>query len=148
MSKVCSPDDTMAVTIEKMSQSEDGRHNPGAITVLMRMLNEGEKIDPDCMSSVLTIWALDELEIRSGKIWLLYKDICGENLTVFLAVLRSVQLGILSKEDLKASISQEQHRRAEFLLKKLGMSVNDLILKIRETCPNFGPDFGKENKDG
>lgn len=116
-------DSTMTV-IMKMS---DG--NPGAITVLMRMLQEGEKIDPDSWSGGLSgILALDTHGIYGSKIWMLYKDVCRENLENTLAVLRACQLGQLREDDMLNAI--DNYGR--------GIDVDALVAGVKEILPKFG----------
>jgi hypothetical protein len=71
--------------------------NPGAATVLMQLLKDGSKIDPqDIFGGLGTIMALDTHGIYGPRIWMLYKDVCKEDLTSLIAVLRADQLGQLA----------------------------------------------------
>jgi hypothetical protein len=92
--------DTMESVLLKMSEG-----NPGAITVLTRLLKESEDIDPqDMLGGLGKILYLDTLQIYGSRIWVLYKDVCGENLSKMVAVLRSVQLGDLSEKTIHHAI--------------------------------------------
>lgn len=116
-------EDTTSTMLLKLSKG-----NPGAISVLVRMLKEGESIDPDSMSPFMAILQLDSMGINNGSIWMLYKDICGQDLEKMLGVLRGVQLGLLSEEHLLAAIESRYK----------GVSVDDLLSKVKKELPNFG----------
>ena len=74
-----------------------GGGNPGAISVCIKLVQDGGKIDPtDFMGGLGTILALDSLNIYDSRIWMLYKDVCGEHLGTMIAVLRAYQLGQLA----------------------------------------------------
>jgi hypothetical protein len=77
--------------------------NPGALTVLCRWLKEGEAIDPDACHPLIQMTALDDIDLVGFRIWLLFKDVCGESLTRFLGVLRAHQLGFITKRELVAA---------------------------------------------
>jgi hypothetical protein len=123
-------DTTMDILI-KMS---DG--NPGALTVLMRTMNEGPAIDPQSMlGAISVILSLDTHDIYGSEIWLLYKDVCGQDLTMMLALLRAVQLGFLPETELKHAITRYQmadDRKA------------DLLAKVKERLPLFGQQVAQE----
>lgn len=92
--------DTMVDTVVKMS---DG--NQSAMTVLIGVMKDGAIIDPDCfMGGLGVILGLDTLGIYGPRIWMLYKDVCKENLTHMLGVLRANQLGLLSTTHINAAI--------------------------------------------
>ena len=79
--------------------------NPGAITVLMGLMSKGPKIDPqDIMGGLGQILALDSHAIYGSRIWMFYKDVCGSDFTKMIALMRSVQLGIISEDKLNHAI--------------------------------------------
>ena len=81
--------DTVTDMMIKMS---DG--NPGAVTVMMQMLQEAENIDPQAiMGGVGAVLALDTHEIYGSNIWILYKDVCGGDLRKMIMLMRATQLG-------------------------------------------------------
>ena len=89
--------DSIHEAVFKMSEG-----NPGAITVMARLLKEAPLIDLDSADSqslnmgIIPILALDDMGIRGSGIWILYKDICGMDLVKLVALIRSVQLGFLN----------------------------------------------------
>ena len=81
--------DTVTDILVKMS---DG--NPGAINVMMQMLQEAENIDPQAiLGGVGAVMSLDTHEIYGSNIWILYKDVCGGDLRKMIMLMRATQLG-------------------------------------------------------
>ena len=102
--------------------------NPGALTVLTRMIAEGATIDPQSALKRLSgPLALDEYGIYGPRIWMLYKDVCGENLATTLAMLRAVQLGFLPKSLLDAVIDTPPGAPV----------VEQLVAQLNEFLPEF-----------
>lgn len=104
--------------------------NPGALTVLMKLHQEGEKIDPDAaFGGFANILSLDTLDIYGSEIWQFYKDLCRQNLTDMIGLMRAVQLGFLRESELRTAITQGAPT-AEWVAKHVNM--------VRERLPNFG----------
>lgn len=78
--------------------------NPGAIRVMMDGLEAANKADPEGMGVWGFILNLDMLEIYGQRIWRLFKDLCGENIVSSIALVRCVQMGIISKKTLDEAI--------------------------------------------
>lgn len=92
----CQLTDSLMDCVVKIS---DG--NPGAVTVLAKLYKECPTIDPDAaMGGFIHILALDDMEIYGSNIWILYKDVCEENIVNFITLLRAKQLGIITKDKL------------------------------------------------
>lgn len=72
--------------------------NIGALNVLVSIMTEHAKIDPDAgaLGFFGTFLQLDTLGIYGEKIWILYKYVCGQKLDKMLLVLRANQLGGLA----------------------------------------------------
>jgi len=115
--------DSLMTAIIKLA---DG--NPGALAVLTSLAQDGHTIDPD---SALGPWSflidLDTNNIYADQIWMLYKDVCGENLVYTCAVLRAVQLGLLPLADLNIAI----YNRGR------GINVIDIFNKVVARLPKF-----------
>jgi len=89
--------DTAMSAIMKISEG-----NPGALSVCAEMFKQGPRIDPDAFGGGLSgLLSLDTHGIYGGDIWLLYKDVCKQNLVHMIAALRAVQLGLLPISTLK-----------------------------------------------
>src|SRR3990172_6720792 len=109
--------DSGMTAIMKMAEG-----NPGALTVCLQLLERVERIDPgNCMGGMGSILSLDSAGIYGEHIWMLYKDVCGEDLVKTCAVMRSWQLGFI--DDPKAVKPEE---------------VDGLLAKVKERLPMFG----------
>lgn len=119
--------DTTMEILMKMSEG-----NPGAVSVLAKMLKEGGTVDPDgFMGGLGAILSLDTLGIRGHKIWMLWKDVSGQKLGIMLGLLRANQLGFLSKAGLLHAI---ENRGA-------GLDIPALLAQVKERLPAFQIDF-------
>ena len=54
-----------------------GEGNPGAMNVIMSMINKNP-------AAFLQLLSLDDMNIRGSQIWVAYKDYCGESIDLFL----------------------------------------------------------------
>jgi agmatine/peptidylarginine deiminase len=115
--------DTTIDVITKMSGG-----NPGALTVCMEILEHGAAIDPDAaMGGLGALLSLDTCGIYEHRIWMLYKDACGENLSKMLAIERACQLGFITRDELNHAIDNRGN----------GIDVDDLVLQVKERLPAF-----------
>jgi hypothetical protein len=121
--------DTPMDVIVKMSEG-----NPGAMTVLINLFKEGGEIDPDAaFGGLASVLDLDSHGIYGSRIWCLFKDVCGQDLTATVGVLRGCQLGLLPEADLLRAIDNYGQ----------GIDVEDILEQVRERLPNFG---GQQNQ--
>ena len=101
----------------------------GAVNVLITIAKDATKIDPaNIFGHVGVFMSLDTMEIYGSDIWMLYKDVCKQDISAMLACLRGVQLGIVPEDALKHAI---QNRGA-------GVDVADILLKVKASLPEFG----------
>lgn len=106
--------------------------NPGAINALRRIYREGHTVDPE--SEVLFhFMTLDTFEIFDDKINILYLKICNGSLVHFLAVIRGLQLGILSQEEVHSAILGKPYSKVH----PFSVQFFDLITKVKEIVPSF-----------
>ena len=116
--------DSIRDILMKMSEG-----NPGALTVCMKMLEEGGDIDPQSFAGGLgAILGMDSHGIYGSRIWMLYKDVCGENLENTLAVLRACQLGQLRESDMLHAIDNRGQ----------GIDVPALVMGVKKRLEQFG----------
>jgi len=109
-----------------------GEGNPGALNVLIRLIQEAESIDPDgAMGGFGTILLLDSLNIYGGDIWNLWKCVCGEDMVKMIAVLRAYQLGGLAGMD--------QDRILQAIRNRSMVDTDVILAAVRERLPNFSP---------
>ena len=107
--------------------------NPGAIGVMMDILKHAEEIDPDnILGCTGTLFSLDSYGIYGSDIWMLYKDICEQDLYSMLALLRAVQLGFCHVDELIAAIRNGEMQQGRLV---------ELIFKVQERLPNFGGTY-------
>lgn len=120
--------DTTLSMVMKMSGG-----NPGAVTVIARMLKESDEIDPDnILGGLGTVLALDTHSIYEEKIWMLYKDVCGESLVDTVGVLRAVQLGFASEREVQGWLNDPSG-----YAKAPDGRVRELMAQVRERLPAF-----------
>lgn len=92
--------------------------NPGAATVCGLVLNNAKDIDPQsALGGLGVIMGFDTMEIYGSDIWVLYKDVCGENLVHMLAVLRAAQLGQITQSSVKNYIREQKAMDCDAILK-------------------------------
>lgn len=112
--------------MDVMTKMSEG--NPGALTVCMNILKNGERIDPDgAMGGLGPILSLDTLNLYGSKIWMLFKDVCESDLAQMLAVLRGWQLGMLSETQVRHAVENYGE----------GINVPDICGKVVERLPRF-----------
>ena len=102
--------------------------NPGATRVCCEIINKAEQIDPDSALGPLGAFlSFDSYHIYDERIWMLFKDVCERNIVKVIALLRAVQLGLLSESTLNHAIDNYGE----------GLNINECIVKVREQLPNF-----------
>ena len=125
MNKNCKikADDTLMNMVMKLVEG-----NPGAITVVMEMIKQNSTIDTDsALGELGPLLSLDSCAIYGSRIWMLYKDACGENITKTLAVLRAVQLGLMTEDAMDTAIDNYGEGMPE-----------DVLALVQERLPTFG----------
>ena len=100
--------------------------NPGALSVCRQMIYTGAAVEPG--NPFGGIGCMLALGIHGSEIWMLYKDVCRENLTRTLGVLRAWQLDFVTSEALIHAINH----RGE------GIDADELLTQVREALPEFG----------
>lgn len=116
-------DDTVQDVIIKLSKG-----NPGALTVCLDILQKGKTIDPDGLGGGTGLLLLfDSLSLYGSRIWMLYKDVCGEDLVKTVAMLRAWQLGFVSEDNLKHAVDNYGN----------GIDNDDLYKQVKDRLPNF-----------
>lgn len=123
-------DDTVQDMVIKISEG-----NPGALTVCLDILKKGKSIDPDGFDSGIgSLLLFDSLSLYGSQIWMLYKDVCGEDLTKTVAMLRAWQLGFISEDNLKHAINNYGN----------GIDKDGLYKQVKDRLPNFALDIKSE----
>ena len=115
--------DSLQSTMFKMS---DG--NPGALSVCMDIMEHGGRIDPDnALGAIGTILSLDTVNVYGPRIWMLYKDVCGENLSKMIGLIRANQLLIVDRSTLDHAIDNRGD----------GIDVDDLGRQVKRRLSGF-----------
>lgn len=109
--------------------------NPGAATAITDCMKVVDEIDPDSIMGPIAIPInLDSFEIYGSHIWILYKDMCGQDAVKMITILRAMQMGITSTLTIKKLIEDcgvgSMEARASF-------NHEDILMKVRECLPNF-----------
>lgn len=125
MSRIQLEDSAMSAIMKMV----DG--NPGAISVLVTLMKEEARIDPDsAFGGIGTLLALDTLGIYGSNIWILYKDVCKQNAVNMVLLFRANQLGFVTSKAIKDA-SNDQTRSSNF-------DFVDLMAKVKDRLPDFG----------
>lgn len=102
--------------------------NPGALSVCCELFELTPRVDPDALlKGTGTLMGLDSENIWEERIWMLYKDVCGEDLRKTIAILRASQLGIIRSGDLHHAIDN----RGE------GLDVDAACAQVKKRLPRF-----------
>lgn len=102
--------------------------NPGAVSAVMAMTLKTLSVDPDsAFGPFAPSIALDAHGIYGPRIWMLFKDVCNGDVVKCLALLRAVQLGILSDDKLDHAIDHGGE----------GINVDDILKEVKLRLPRF-----------
>jgi hypothetical protein len=105
-----------------------GEGNPGAIQVLCKLIEQAPTIDPDsALGSLGPLCMLDNLDIYGSRIWMLYKDVCGQDINKMMAVLRACQMGFTSDRYINAAIDGDRAR----------LDIPALLAQLKKSLPKF-----------
>ena len=112
--------------------------NPGALNVIMSLMENEARIDPDSFVGGLgTIMQFDNMDIYGSKIWLFYKDLCGEDIVKVIALARAIQLGIIPERDVKTVIDA----MADYQPYEINFDLDTVVAKVQEQLPEFAADY-------
>jgi hypothetical protein len=97
-------DDSMMSALMKMCEG-----NPGGLNVLMELVRQVPCIDPACaLGGLHYVLQLDDLGLYGPKIWMLFKDVCGQKIEGIVVLFRAWQLGHLSATELRRIIDEDE----------------------------------------
>lgn len=121
-------------TLDVVVALADG--NPGATVAMLELMKSAPIVDPQsACGGIGPLLNLDVNGIYGPRIWMLYKDVCGQDPARTIAVLRAYQLGMLSTEALDIAI--DNYGR--------GIDVDDLVAKVTAKLDNFNVNALTEN---
>ena len=122
-------EDTPFDVLQKMTEG-----NPGALNVCMDIMEKGNQIDPDsALGGLRALLTLDACQIYAARIWMLYKDVCGEELVKIIAILRAYQLGLLDLGKLNHAIDNNGD----------GIDVDEIEQQVKARLSAFGKEEEK-----
>ena len=104
--KRISHDDSLMDIFTKLS---DG--NPGAFTVLLRTMEYTAKYHQEGYDAggMYILEILDTIGVYGSDIWILYKDICKENIEHFIQVLKAYQYGFVDEATIHECIDTKEN---------------------------------------
>ena len=112
--------------VDALTKLSEG--NPGAANVLMLFVQHNDNIDPDAVGGgFLGTFMFDTLGIYGSRIWMLYKDVCNQDIVEVMVVLRGWQLGYLSKDVLDHAIDNRGQ----------GLDKEELFAMVKKRLPAF-----------
>lgn len=102
--------------------------NPGAITAMLEMISEYQKIDPQAIfGSYHVIMFLKDYNFKGTNIWNLWKNVCHQKHVNFAAVMRGHQMGFITRQSID-SLARGNTLHIDF---------PKLIEQIKEGLPTF-----------
>lgn len=106
--------------------------NPGALTALLELFQNTARVDPDnFMREYGSILLLDMFEIYGTDIYILWNDICDRDIVNTIALIRAVQMGIISIELLKDICSRRDGSGKSMI------NVDEVYSKVSGQLSNF-----------
>jgi hypothetical protein len=100
--------------------------NPGAVTVLIELYDKTPEIDPmSALDGLGAIMWLDTFGIYGSRIWMLYKDVCGQDIAKTNWMLRACQLGIISETELNHRIDNYGRDGIDEIIEKVLKELED-----------------------
>ena len=95
-------------------------------------------IDPDAagLGGLAPLLSLDMLGIYEDRIYVLYKYVCGMDITKMIAVIRANQLGIAGVTE--SALNHAIDSRGD------GLDVDAVLAAVMDDLPNFAPKVDEE----
>lgn len=105
--------------------------NPGAASVMVQLYKHAREIDPDsALGEMGPLFSLDNLDCYGPRIWMFYKDVCGQDIHKMMGVMRACQMGFTSDRDINAAIDGDKAR----------LDIPVLLAKLKEALPAFATE--------
>lgn len=119
--------DSISSAISKMAEG-----NIGAVNACISLIEEGEKTDPqNMMGGFGCILDLDREGIYGTDIYVFWNDICNQETSKMMAVLRAVQLGFFSGRVLADACHRQDYSGRSMI------PVEELYKMVTERLPVF-----------
>jgi len=78
--------------------------NPGGLTVMMKMIDKGYS------NGLISIFHLDDMNIRGTQIWIGYKDYCGEDIDKFIECVNNHDENMIDKINEEGMKGNHEHK--------------------------------------
>lgn len=102
--------------------------NTGACVALGELVKAAPTVDPDsAFGPWCPLFSLDNLDVYGSRIWIFYKDVCGQDVTTMLALMRANQLGFVSCNAISQAIDGD----------RTALDIPALVAKVKERLPAF-----------
>lgn len=102
--------------------------SPGACRVLGELVTRSPIVDPESAWGPWSpIFSLDNLDCYGSRIWMFYKDVCGQSADKMIGLMRAVQLGLLSDGMLNDAIDGN----------KSAVNVDEMLTKVKIRLPSI-----------
>jgi len=118
-------DDSVPVIIDKLADGHEG-----ARRTLLHITDLATTVDPSCQSGRMYLQYIDLMALYGEPLSQLHSEACAGELTKTLAMLRGVQLGILTKEELRGTIAGGIWERKA--------NPDAVLQAVQEKVPGFG----------
>lgn len=102
--------------------------NPGAFAVITNVLGKSCLICPD-LEPLIPLFQFHRAGIRGDKLWMLWKDVCGERMYKLLAVGVAMKHNLVKDEEVMHAVMNRGQ----------GLDVYDLVEKVMTLYPKFVP---------
>ena len=102
--------------------------NPDALSVMTKLCQTASKIDPDSAWGALgPLISLDNLDCYGPRIWMFYKDVCGQDVHKMSGVMRACQMGLISDSDINKAIDGNRD----------AINLPAVLTKLKARLPRF-----------
>lgn len=104
--------------------------NPGAVNALTAMVLLMQKVDPsNPLGNSFPILAFDAVEIYGTDIYVLWSDVCHKDSSMTIAVLRAVELDIITPEVVREAASVQDFSSS--------LPLESILEDVKKLVPDF-----------
>lgn len=102
--------------------------NIGAVNVCAQIMKVAAEVDPrSALGAFGPLFMFDTYGIYEDRIWMLYKDVCKQDIRKTIAMLRALQLGIVTATVMDHAIDHYGE----------GLDVDATCASVKERLPEF-----------
>jgi hypothetical protein len=105
---------------------------PGTLAVIAGITAEYRKVDPDNTMGIFGyLLTMDAFQVYDGDLWNIHSRLCEMQIVKTIAILRALQLGILTTKEINIYLKGGI----------VSLDFYSLILDIRSKVKNFAKDY-------